>query len=551
MPRRPATAAELHRHPATGRLLVWLVAAWAWAAIAPGVAGQAGPHMAPDGPEFLVHTTTNFTQHQPRVAMHPESGRFAITWASAVGSDVYVRLFDADGSALTDQLLVNDTLSFAVQDEPSVAVDDAGRVLVAWSDRAGYDGFQMGVFARVFDASGVPLGPEFQVNVQWQQSQWEPFLAARPEGGWVVGWTGTDGGRTYMRLLAPDGTPETGEIDVASANDKRLCPVPAVGSDGTLFLAWIDFDGKAGVGNGTSIFARVFDEAGSPLGPEFKVNTTDPGEQREPKTAADGLGGFVVVWEDRANDADGIDVHARRYDSTGTALGAEFQVNVTGSGDQVLPAVASDWVGNLLFVWEDRSGADAEVLARRFDATDQPLTGEFALPGTTAGDQMQPYVATDSSGQSIVACWTTIGITADVAARRWRFDALSTSGPPTLGQILRFELDLPSGVGHWRLVLMSLGTSPGIPLPDGRTLRLNDDPLFNLVLTTPDGGGAFTGFTGIVPDGEPDKASILLPGNPNLVGLTLYVGAVSLDLGAVGLAEQLRHVTLPLAIVLQ
>jgi hypothetical protein len=446
---------------------------------------------------------------------------------------------------------VNESFAVGIQDEPSVAMDEQGRFLVAWSDRAGYDGYQMGVFARAYLADGTPAGPVFQVNVQWQQSQWEPFVAARPGGGWVVGFTGTDGGRTYMRLLAPDGTPQTGEMDVASSNNKQLCPVPAVARDGTLFFAWIDFAGKAGLGNGTSIFARVFDAAAVPLGPEFQVNTTNPGEQREPKTTADGLGRFVVVWEDRAADADGIDVHARRYHANGAPAGPEYQVNVTGAGDQILPAVCSDWVGNVLYVWEDRSGPDAEVRARRFDAYDQPLSGEYTLSETTAGHQTQPSVATDASGQRIVACFTTSGVTADVAARRWRFDALTANGPARLGQTLHIELDLPSGAGLWRLVLMSLGTSPGVPLPDGRVLQLNHDAVFNMVLTTPGGGGAFSGFTGLVPDGLPDEASLALPGNPNLVGLTLQFAVVSLDLGVVGLGQQLRHVTRSMAIVLQ
>lgn len=517
---------------------------------APAASAQAGPHLHPDGPEFIANDVKTFTQHQGRVAMAPDGGRFAVTWASAVGSDIYVRLFAGDGTPLTPDVLVNGTFVAGLQDEPSVAMDGQGRFLVAWSDRAGFDGFQMGVFARAFHASGDPMGPEFQVNVMWQQSQWEPFLAARPAGGWVVGWTGTDGGRTFMRLLAPDGTPETGEIEVASVNDQQLCPVPAVARDGRIFFAWIDFNGKAGLGNGTSIYGRVFGADGTPLGPEFQVNTTDPGEQREPKTAADGLGTFMAVWEDRAPDAEGTDVHARRYDATGTPLGPEFRVNVTGAGGQVLPSVTMDWLGNALFVWEDRSVPGSDVVARRFDAFDQPLTGEFALPSTAAGAQSEPFVATDWSGQSIVGCWSTLGVTVDVAVRRWRFDALTAIGPPILGQPLRVELDLPSGVGLWRLVLMSFGTLPGLPLPDGRTLRLNDDPLFKLVLGQAGSGGIFPGFTGFVPDGLPDKVVMNLPFNPNLVGVTLHLAVLSLDLGEVGLAQQLRHVTLPLAVTL-
>jgi hypothetical protein len=49
------------------------------------------------------------------------------------------------------------------QDDTSVASDASGNFVVVWQSD-GQDGSNRGIFARRYDASGAPRGPEFQVN---------------------------------------------------------------------------------------------------------------------------------------------------------------------------------------------------------------------------------------------------------------------------------------------------------------------------------------------------------------------------------------------------
>jgi hypothetical protein len=134
----------------------------------------------------------------------------------------------------------------------------------------------------------------------------------------------------------------------------------------------------------------------------------------------------------------------------------------------------------------------------------------------------------------------------------WKHAPLTQVGAATPGGSFGLDLDLPGGAGLFRFVLLALGTLPGIPLPDGRTLELSFDPLFNFVLSAPDGGGAFGGFTGTLDASATASASIKLPANGALVGLVLQSSVVTLDLGAgAGLAAQLRHVVHPLAITVE
>ena len=68
------------------------------------------------------------------------------------------------------------------QDDPAVAMDAAGNFVVAWTNSDAY-GTGYEVFARHFDAAGVPLGPAFVVPTGGAGShtsfpRWPPTGAA-------------------------------------------------------------------------------------------------------------------------------------------------------------------------------------------------------------------------------------------------------------------------------------------------------------------------------------------------------------------------------------
>jgi hypothetical protein len=73
---------------------------------------------------------------------------------------------------------------------PVVAVDPSGAFVVAWSRATGYaPPGPFDVFARRYDSSGVPQGPEFRVNAYTTFNQVGASVAADPAGNFVVVWT--------------------------------------------------------------------------------------------------------------------------------------------------------------------------------------------------------------------------------------------------------------------------------------------------------------------------------------------------------------------------
>src|SRR5690606_8256423 len=138
-----------------------------------------GADPVPLGPEFVATSDTANVQKQPRVACD-DDGNFVYVYSRW---NVYARRFDRDGTPLGNDVLVNPTKNGGEQDETWVAMHPTtGDYVVAWSDRHGGDGFQMGIGARFFRADGTPYAPEFFVNLHTDQSQFDPRIAYSRNG---------------------------------------------------------------------------------------------------------------------------------------------------------------------------------------------------------------------------------------------------------------------------------------------------------------------------------------------------------------------------------
>jgi hypothetical protein len=390
----------------------------------------AGPqgHFQPIGNEFVVHASTSYDQYWGRVDLRDDASLIGFAYAN--GQDPAARQFDASGAPVTGYLNCNPTLNVHVQDEPETSFSSDGRQLVAWSERYGYDGEIMGIFGRIFLSGGTPAGPEFQINQVWQASQWRPLIARHPAGGWVVAWSGDWDGDAFFRILRSDGTFAGNDVPVNTfGNGAQVDTAPGVASDGTMLMVFVDFSGHAGIGTGTNLWARRFDANGVALdAAEWPLNTPGfrNGDQREPRVAVDGSDRFVVVWEDAINEGANYGIFGRRFDAGGNPLGPEFHVNTTVTGSQRNPRVAADALGNFIVCWEDWSAGQCDVRAQRFDQNEQKVGPEFVVHAATAGDQRRPSLAMTPTTGHVVFCFEGPGVSVDVYAR-----IFTTYQPPT------------------------------------------------------------------------------------------------------------------------
>ncbi len=146
------------------------------------------------------------------------------------------------------------------------------------------------------------------------------------------------------------------------------------------------------------------------LGAESAVNAASTAIQQtsDQAVATDPNGNSVVTWASENQDGSGWGVYARRFDINGKPVGGEFLVNTTTVGDQLDPNVAVDLSGDFTIVWSSTDGSGSGIFAQRYDSLGNKVGGEFLVNVTTTGDQTAPAVAMDGQGDMQVS-WTSAG----------------------------------------------------------------------------------------------------------------------------------------------
>ena len=359
--------------------------------------------------EFQVNTYTADDQEHPAVAMAPD-GRIVVVWQSYSqdGSNygVYGQLYGPDGSPVGGEFQVN-TYTAHSQSNPAVAMAPDGRIVVAWASH-GQDNSYDGIFARRYDASGRPVGSEFQVNTYFMNNQTRPSVAMGPDGSFVVAWLsynqeGHDSG-IYAQRFTPGGSRDGHEFRVNTDTEHgKGQPNVAMGPDGRFVVVWTS---NAQDGDGYGVYGQLYGPDGSPVGGEFQVNTSTDGYQGVGRVAMASDGSFVVVWMDFGRDGDGFGIFGRRYDASGSPLSDEIQMNSVGEGDQHIPRISMAPDGRFAVVWYTETWDDGDfgynVFARLFAPDGTPDGEEFQVNVYTGDPQVSPDVVMGPDGRLVV-----------------------------------------------------------------------------------------------------------------------------------------------------
>ena len=169
--------------------------------------------------EFLVNSTTINSQTNSSVDVN-NNGGFVIAWDSwdQDGGDrgVYAKIYDQFNQIVKDEFLVNQTTAYS-QAKPTVKIFPNGNIIIIWEswkqDIATPSGY--GIFSRIFDEEGNPITDEFQINTYTNDYQWFGDVEVFDDNSFVVVWCsweqdGFDGG-IYLRLYDESGNPTSGE----------------------------------------------------------------------------------------------------------------------------------------------------------------------------------------------------------------------------------------------------------------------------------------------------------------------------------------------------
>lgn len=303
------------------------------------------------GDEFRVNTTTQGNQTESAVAMDSQ-GRFAVVWQGPGldEEDIFLRLFKADGNAVTDELLVN-AGTIGRQLYPSVAMGGTGTLVVAWESRVTVENAEKAtVRVQRLDPNGVVLGDVIVVDTSTYDARY-PDVAMSGTGRFAVAWMRDRSNHPIVvRLFDAGGMPITDPIEVNTASIASVTrPSIAMNSLGYFVVAW---DGHPSRASEDDIHARLYDPNGVPRGEPFIVNTIRAGAQQWPQTALNDANELVIVWEHDTGDPNATEIAARYFDPNGTPVDEQYQLNTDTLNEQRYPDVTMLHDGSYLAAWE-------------------------------------------------------------------------------------------------------------------------------------------------------------------------------------------------------
>lgn len=346
-----------------------------------------------------------------------KSGGFVVAWndPKALGTTSpgqVVKVFDAQGQAVSADILVVSTTPANNQISTSVGAVDAGFV-ATWSSFQ-QDGSGWGVYAQRFAADGSKLDGEFRVNTWTQGDQIYSKVVGLDDGGFVVAWQSAGaGGATVNQIsgqrYARNGDAVGGEFTINNLPvGSNTIPSMALRSDGALIVAWYDGAGQRieqtiveDIARDTTPVNVATDElvSGSLLRNFFPPEVTSLTD-----------GGHVVVWAAFAGPGgDSYDVYQQRYDAAGVAMSGPQLVNAATAGDQYAPSAAAAGDGWVV-TWTSSAPFTGRrtVYQQQYDEDGQPMGPARASSDIISVDQQENGVGELADGGYVVS-WTESG----------------------------------------------------------------------------------------------------------------------------------------------
>jgi len=379
------------------------------------------------------------------------AGGAIVTWQdrrSGTSYHIYAQRVDTAGSSqwTADGVALSTAANYpsVTQDPSAIIPDGAGGAIVAWSERRSAIGTN-DIYVRSVNASGVPQWAANGVALSAAGGdEFNPTIASDGAGGAIVTWTDGRNGfpnyDIYVRRVNASGVPQWTANGVALCTAADFQGTPTIASDGAggAIASWHDYRS----GSSLDVYARRVDAAGIPQWTADGVALcSESDNQYLPTIVSDGAGGAIVTWQDgRSGTSD--DIYAQRVDASGVPNWMASGVALCTAGHhQMEPEIISDGTGGAIATWIDlRNGDDADIYARRIDASGAPQWTADGVAMCTAGsDQENPRAASDGAGGAIVA-WT------DLRNGNYDIYAQHVSDSPTAVAILSFDASEASGV---------------------------------------------------------------------------------------------------------
>ncbi|MHA1551492.1 MAG: hypothetical protein ACTSQC_06070 [Candidatus Heimdallarchaeaceae archaeon] len=276
------------------------------------------------------------------------------------------------------------TGSTGVSEFPSLAVDAEGNVHIAWKDNTDYAGagIDYDIFYKRWEVSTTSWTTTEVVSTESTATSYDPSLAVDAAGNVHIAWydftdyagAGTDLDIFYKRWDASTTSWTTTEVVSTESTGYSYFPSLAVDAEGNVHIAWRDNTDYAGAGTDLDIFYRRWDAFTTSWTTTEVVSTESTANSYIPSLAVDVEGNVHIAWHDYTDYAGAgtdLDIFYRRWEPSSNFWTTIEVVSTESTGESYITSLAVDVAGNVHIAWIDNTdyagaGTDWDIFYKQF-----------------------------------------------------------------------------------------------------------------------------------------------------------------------------------------
>ena len=326
------------------------------------------------------------------------------------------------------------TESTSTSSSPTIAVDGDGNAHVAWEDYTNYSG--QDIFYKRWNVTSSTWTTTEVVSTEYTSTSSSPTIAVDGAGNVHVAWEDYtdyyDREIFYKRWNVTSSTWTTTEVVSTEYTSTSSSPTIAVDGDGNAHVAWHDDSSNFGPGIGWNILYKRWNATSNTWTTTEAVFTESIGSSSSPTIAVDGAGNAHVAWEDYASyggSGTDRDIFYKRWNATSNTWTTTEVASTESTSGSYSPTIAVDGAGNAHVAWYDYtdyggSGTDVDIFYKRWDATSNTWTTTEVVSTESTDDSRNPSIAVDGAGNAHVAWYDYTdyggsGTDVDILYKRW------------------------------------------------------------------------------------------------------------------------------------
>ena len=290
-----------------------------------------------------------------------KSGKFVVTWldvnnVNLIVTKVKCRFYNSDGVALTDEILINDTLG-SITTGPSISVSKTNEYTITWE--------QKNILFQRLDSLGNKIGSNIKVNDDTGVNQHQnPAITVRQDGSFIITWQDSrppsieSSEDIYMQIFSKNGNPIGNNIKVSDDTvllNKQSYPKISSDSSGRFCISFTDFNLNEVQ---SDIMCQLYNQDGS----RFGNNITIAGNIIDEYNAAiykkengDMVSGFIFDNGLRYVS------NFQRITSSGFLLGTKILVSSQKAFSDKFYNDLAVWGDRIISIWQDNRNGNYDI----------------------------------------------------------------------------------------------------------------------------------------------------------------------------------------------